>query len=129
MQVANQNFDVHKYILASQARDFMSQLVPCDSPVPSTFRLRKKCDNPDVFEAFLHYVYGCSLRLVPPPSSAHAHPPSPLATTVENTPDTSFTSVDENDLTEEYDNYYNSSDQPQEEWIEIEVAFWPSFFL
>lgn len=136
LQVAEQSFTAHKFILGSQAHDFITQLVPCDDLSPSTFKLQKKCDNPDVFDAFLHYIYGNHVRLVPP-SNTHSHPVSPcpshtrtniigndpLWDGMESTPDTSFTSVDENDLTEEYDKYCSNANELQEEWTEIEVCY------
>lgn len=117
----------------------MSQLIPCENlssascyPPTPTFKLRKKCDNPDVFDAFLHYVYGSHIRLLPPPN-AHSNllsPQSDHSTTsgtgtnlldgIESTPDTSFTSLDENDLTEEYDKYYvNNHNELDEDLIKV----------
>ena len=114
-QVGGQDFSAHKFILSSQTRDFASQLVPSSSSASPdgtpTFKLCKKCEDPDVFDAFLHYVYGSSLRLLPPPQTTAAAGGSTTTTTLdlldgmESTPDTSFVSLDENDLTEEYDKY------------------------
>lgn len=64
-----------------------------------------------MFDAFLHYVYGNHLRLIPPsylhhqPSTAGSESTSTTIDGVESTPDTSLASIDENDLTEEYDKY------------------------
>lgn len=115
IEVGGQDFSAHRFILSSQTRDFASQLVPSPSSASldgtPTFKLRKKCEDPDVFNAFLHYIYGSSIRLLPPPRETAGGSTTSTSTTlellegVESTPDTSFVSLDENDLTEEYDKY------------------------
>lgn len=122
-QVGDQLFNAHNFILHSQIRDFTSQLLPSESPPGPTFKLRKKCDNPDVFEAFLHYVYGSCIRLVPPsePHLAVDKGTDGLVDGVESTPDTSLVSVDENDLTEEYDMFGVINDS-HEDWLDGDMV-------
>ncbi len=57
-----------------------------------------------MFNAFLRYIYGSHIRLIPPPKSSTVSNRHEVDD-VESTPDTSFASIDENDLTEEYDKY------------------------
>lgn len=124
-QVGGQLFTAHKFILNSQTCDFASKLLPSDSLSPElTFKLRKKCDNPDVFDAFLHYVYGSSIRLVPlakshllDNSGAGTEGINSLLDGIESTPDTSIVSLDENDLTEEYDKF-GVSNEHGENWLD-----------
>ncbi len=116
----------------------MSQLVLSDhhsagpsQPPTFTIKLGKKFENPEVFDAFLHYIYGSHIRLIPPPSyllgpySDHPVVGSKgsgiVPDGIESTPDTSFASLDENDLTEEYDKFYVNKEQHQEDWIDMEV--------
>ena len=92
------------------------------------------CNNLLVVEAFLHYVYGAHIKLVPPiVSHAHNHnssqtglgnglPGTGSASSLdpETTPDTSFNaSVDENDLTGIYDQFFARS--YSDEFADIEV--------
>lgn len=94
------------------------------------------CNNPLVAEAFLHYVYGAHIKLVPPiVSHTHNHssgqtglgnglPGTGSASSLdpETTPDTSFNaSVDENDLTGIYDQFFARS--YSDEFADIEVKF------
>ena len=60
----------------------------------------------------MQYIYGSHIRLLPPlttdfsvGSSGIRGEESAQCDGFESTPDTSFASVDENDLTEEYDKY------------------------
>lgn len=127
LQVGGQLFSAHKFILNSQTCDFSSQLVVSDSPScppELTFKLRKKCDNPDVFDAFLHYVYGSSIRLVPLAkphflgnSGASTESTNSLLDGIDSTPDTSLVSLDEDDLTEEYDKF-GVSNEHGENWLD-----------
>lgn len=76
--------------------------------------LALKCDNPSVFEACLYYIYGSHIRILRPPTVNGPHgdlgngaPGTSSVASLESevTPDTSFASVDENDLTAEYDRF------------------------
>ena len=131
-----------------------------------------KCDNSSVFEAFLHYIYGSHIRLLPPasvtPHSSQLHPPpssqlhphhssqvepplpsqllpsqnGPLGSASSSglsgptssttsldgesttcTPDTSFASMDDNDLTAVYDQFASSNGVDQFEDIEVTSIF------
>lgn len=92
------------------------------------------CKNPLVAEAFLHYIYGAHIKLVPPTvSHTSSHTPSQTglgnglpgtgsasSLDPETTPDTSFNvSVDENDLTGIYDQFFARS--YSDEFADIEV--------
>ena len=118
MQVGGQYFSAHKFILNSQTRNFTSQLTPTKTPSsPPTYQLCNKCDDPDVFDAFLHYIYGSHIRFLPPATLPHAI--EGAGDGIETTPDTSVISVDENDLTEEYDKYC-VDDKKQNDWLDGE---------
>jgi hypothetical protein len=92
------------------------------------------CKNPLVAEAFLHYIYGAHIKLVPPTvshTSNHTSIPTGLGNGLlgtgsassldpETTPDTSFNaSVDENDLTGIYDQFFARS--YSDEFADVEV--------
>lgn len=163
LQVGDQVFTAHRFILGSASPELSALLKssPLDrspntpqqqqqqqnSPFSQTVSIN--CDNPSVFEAFLHYIYGSHIRLLPPASvtahssQLHAPPPSqlhpsqngplcsgsssglsgPTSSTTsldgESTPDTSFASVDENDLTAVYDQFSTSNSMDQFEDIEV----------
>ena len=75
-----------------------------------------------MFDAFLHYVYGSSIHLVPPTKSlTETESTNDLFARVETTPDTSFASMDENDLTEEYDKFGVSNQYEEEDWLNGDV--------
>ena len=85
---------------------------PPSTPHPSTplsiatwssepSQLLLHCSSPAVAEAFLHYAYGVPVRLCLPRAVNGAV----ADVSVELTPDTSIASIDENDLTAEYDRY------------------------
>ena len=121
-QVEGQVFPAHKFILASASQKLFNVL---QSPTPPAInggslplqlpQLPLKCDNPSIFDAFLYYIYGSHIRIVRPSvngftdhTSAHqglgnGAPGTSSAGSLEeeSTPDTSFASVDENDLTAE----------------------------
>lgn len=117
-------FGAHNFILHSQTRDFTSQLLSSDSLHDQTFKLRKKCDNPDVFDAFLHYVYGSCIRLVPPasPHLIDNEGTDNHLVGMESTPNTSLVSVDEDDLTEEYD-MFGVINERQEDWLDGDMVW------
>lgn len=98
----------HHYILASVS-DKARDLVSC-------VKLSLKSESQSVLRAFIHYLYGSHIQLLPPPSQhtqAHTPTPSQLASE-ENTPNTSLNiSVDENDLTELYDQFGQPENTPQ----------------
>lgn len=94
------------------------------------------CTNSAVAEAFLHYIYGAHLKVIPPTAGhAHGHTPSQVVSglgnglpgtsssssmDLETTPDTSFNaSVDENDLTGIYDQFFARSYSDQ--FADLEV--------
>ena len=80
----------------------------CNSTLPrcvesyTDSRLVLKIDNPTMFEVFLHYMYGSHICIKHPPDSTL---PSESTLDPDSTPDTSFASVDDNDLTALYDQY------------------------
>ena len=121
LQVGVQVFAAHRYILASASPAFSSLLQPGDDThTPecvkslSESNLVIDCD-PEIFESFLHYLYGSSIRVVPPSSS---QPPSGnVSMEQESTPDTSVASVDENDLTAIYDRYGSVTDDNGSQWF------------
>lgn len=90
-----------------------------------------------MFDAFLHYIYGSDIRLLPlykdgkhvtgtgtsiasVSSGGGVESGITLLDGMEATPDTSVTSVDENDLTEEYDKY--ASNDPLDDFADVEVT-------
>ena len=145
LQVGDESFTAHKFFLGSQTRNFPSQLLPSESTqphssshscVPSSYKLNGLCDNPAVFDACLHYIYGSHIRLLPLYSqkvdSNEADVPvndgnrnGDVKTTpmdrLEVTPDTSFASLDDNDLTEEYDKYASNDLLDESESGNLEV--------
>ena len=100
----------------------------------SVDNIELNCKNLLVAEAFLHYVYGAHIKLIPPTlSHTSNHTPSQTglgnglpgtgsasSLDPETTPDTSFNaSVDENDLTGVYDQFFARS--YSDEFADIEV--------
>ena len=85
-------------------------------PLPSSTTLTLPPSPPHILTAFLHYLYGATVCLVPVPDESDSGstlvPPSSSSLDVELTPDTSFASVDENDLTEMYDRFSSQSPPP-----------------
>lgn len=138
VQAGWQYFPAHKFILASASPQFLSHIstaIPnnhLDDDSVDTIELN--CTNSVVVEAFLHYVYGAHLKVIPP-AADHSHTPSQLGSglgnglpgtgssssmDLENTPDTSFNaSVDENDLTGIYDQFFARS--YSDEFADVEV--------
>ena len=106
IQVGGEVIPAHRFILSLLS----------SHPLPSP-TLTLPSSPPHILHALLHYLYGGEVRLVPIPDKSDSHISSHLATPptvgphVELTPDTSFTSVDENDLTEMYDQFSNRVDQ------------------
>ena len=102
------------------------------------------CNNPLVLEAFLHYVYGAHVKLVPPtPSHTNNHTStcqtglgnglpgtgSTSSLDPETTPDTSFNvSVDENDLTGVYDQFFARSYSDEFADVEVNLRVEPPAF-
>ena len=119
LQNGGQLFPTHKFILASASPQFLAQLLTASTCTQdnefndSIVTMKLNCNNPSVVEAFLHYVYGAHLKVVPPTVN-HTPGQSGLGNGLpgtsstssldpETTPDTSFNaSVDENDLTGVY---------------------------
>lgn len=63
-------------------------------------------------------MYGSSIHLVPPTKSLiETESTNGLFARVETTPDTSFASMDENDLTEEYDKFGVGNQHKEEDWL------------
>ena len=85
-------------------------------PLPSSTTLILPPSPPHILTAFLHYLYGATICLVSVPdksdSGSTLATPSSSSLNVELTPDTSFASVDENDLTEMYDRFSSQSPPP-----------------
>lgn len=137
LQAGGQFFPTHKFILASASQQFVALLpnsMQDDGLNDSVDTVELNCKNPLVAEAFLHYVYGAHIKLVPPVvSHASNHTPSQTglgnglpgtssasSLDPETTPDTSFNaSVDENDLTGIYDQFFARS--YSNEFADIEV--------
>lgn len=126
-QAVGQYFPAHKFILSSASPQFLANLsttspdiaLDNDSPVDT---IELNCSNTSVVEAFLHYVYGAHLKVIPHLSVSHAgsgqsvlgngYPGTSSGSSLEpeTTPDTSFNaSVDENDLTGIYDQFFARS--------------------
>ena len=104
-----------------------------DSEPVDTIELN--CSNSSVIEGFLHYVYGAHLKVIPPNTGhTHGHTPnvfglgngfpgtsSGSSLEPETTSDTSFNaSVDENDLTGVYDQFFARS--YSDEFADLEVS-------
>ena len=139
-QAGGQYFPTHKFILASASPQFLANV----SSAPdiqlndeSVDAIELNCNNPSIVEAFLHYVYGAHLKVIPPtcslshtlsgqPSSqgglGNGFPGTSSGSSIEaeTTPDTSFNaSVDENDLTGIYDQFFARS--YSDEFADLEV--------
>lgn len=113
-QVGKQLFTVHKFILASASPLLASLLQPAHPPSPSprlppsikslsASKMTLAETDPSVFEAFLHYLYCSHVCVVP--NATRPVPPTSDSVDVESTPDTSFASIDESDLSGLYDRY------------------------
>ena len=135
-QAGGQYFPTHKFILASASPQFSAHMPAMSSSVQdsqlndSVDTIEMNCNSPLVAEAFLHYVYGAHIKLIPPNvshTSGHTGlgnglPGTGSASSLdpETTPDTSFNaSVDENDLTGIYDQFFARS--YSNEFADIEV--------
>ena len=141
-QVSGHVYATHKFLLASASPVFSHILQPQQiggSGAPgmpecvkshSGSKIVLTCD-PDLFEALLHFVYGSHVRINPP---AHDDYPTRYSTASANstlnsstgldpevTPDTSFASVDENDLTTLYDQYAAIGPGTREDPLETQV--------
>ena len=139
LQAGGQFFPTHKFILASASQQLSSLLpnsVQDDEELnDSVNTVELNCKNPLVAEAFLYYVYGAHIKLVPPTVShasnnhtstqtglGNGFPGTGSASSLdpETTPDTSFNaSVDENDLTGIYDQFFARS--YSDEFADVEV--------
>ena len=133
LQAGGQFFPTHKFILASASQQLSSLLpnsVQDEELNDSIDTVELNCKNPLVAEAFLHYVYGAHIKLVPPTIShasnqtglGNGFPGTGSASSLdpETTPDTSFNaSVDENDLTGIYDQFFARS--YSDEFADVEV--------
>ena len=134
-KVGDKTFTAHKFFLVSQTHDFSSQLLSSDeapsnsasssaqtAATSSTYRLNHLCNNPAVFDAFLHYLYGSHICLVPlynhrgdgidpgniTTSTSQGDSVGSGVTLLESAEvitDSSIASVDNSDLTEEYDKF------------------------
>lgn len=114
-------FSAHKFVLASASPVFASLFQengkPRDTPESVTIHSNSKLEvrsRKSVFETFLYYLYGSHIRITPPSSASPPHSttqPNTAGTglSLESTPDTSFASVDDNDLTALYDQYATES--------------------
>ena len=129
-------FACHKFIVGSVGPEAHSLV---NSAQQGT--LSVKCDNPSVFEALLHYMYGNGIELLSPSSRRHnphssSHVGGPLASgsssalsessaasvDPDTTPDTSFNiSHDENDLTDLYDQFASSEGYTDLQLTELQV--------
>lgn len=161
-------FVAHQFLLGSASSDLTLFF---KSSADNSLQTAQKCQhsptsrkvtipfegNSSVFKAFLHYLYGSHICLLPPlpitthssqphtssssqprlsqslqvpPSQngqLHSEPKSELdgltsSTTSlddESTPDTSFTSLDENDLTTVYDQFASSTNDQFENDIQV----------
>ena len=109
--MCDQLFSAHKFILASASPVFAAlfQTEGCNSTLPkcvesyTNSRLVLKIDSPTTFEVFLHYMYGSHISIKHGPLDTTL--PSESVLDPDSTPDTSFASVDDNDLTALYDQY------------------------
>ena len=121
--MGDQLFHAHKFILASASPVWASIFHPESSDshdihVPKCVesyvdsRLVLKIDNLSIFGVFLHYMYGRHICIQQSPDNAKGTLPSENISVnldPESTPDTSFASIDENDLTALYDQYAEGS--------------------
>ena len=115
--MGDQLYSAHKFILASRSPVFASIFHPESSNshgIPNCVesytnsRLVLKVDNMKIFSVFLHYMYGSHICIKYPSDNSKSALPSetiPVSVDPESTPDTSFASFDENDLTALYDQY------------------------